>query len=52
MTGIVCDERTGADPVAAATRSLTASGAFVMPAFDVTRNLRAGRQVWTTGTPA
>ncbi|WP_407686620.1 2OG-Fe dioxygenase family protein [Mycobacterium sp. HUMS_1102779] len=46
MAPIVCDERTDADPVAAAVRSLTTSGAFVMPCGDVTRNLRAGPQVW------
>lgn len=46
MAGIVCDERTGADPVAAAVRSLTTSGAFVMPSCEVTRTLRAGPPVW------
>jgi len=46
MAGIVCDERTDADPVAAAVRSLTTSGAFAMPSGEVTRNLRAGPQVW------
>ncbi|MDD4868756.1 MAG: 2OG-Fe dioxygenase family protein [Mycobacterium sp.] len=50
MTGILCDKRSGADPVAAAAQSLITSGAFVMPASDVTRNLRAGREVWTRFT--
>lgn len=47
MTGILSDKRSDADPVAAAARSLITSGAFVMSASDVTRNLRAGREVWT-----
>jgi hypothetical protein len=44
---ILCDERTDADPVAAATRLLTTTGAAVMPAFDVTRTLGVGREEWT-----
>ncbi len=46
MTGTVCDDRTGADPVAAATALLTTTGACVLPPSDVTRSLRAGGDVW------
>jgi hypothetical protein len=44
---IPCDERTDADPVAAATGLLTTTGAAVLPAPDVTRGLGVGREEWT-----
>lgn len=43
---ILCDERTDADPVAAAARMLTTTGAAVMPALDTTRSLGVGQEEW------
>ncbi len=42
----VCDNRTGADPVTAAARSVATTGACLMPSFDVARSLGAGREEW------
>ena len=44
---VVCDSRADADPVAAAAQLLTTTGMYLMPAFDVTRSLGSGREVWT-----
>lgn len=41
------DERTDADPVAAATRLLTTTGATVMHPLDVNRSLGVSREEWT-----
>lgn len=43
----VCDERTGADPVATAARLVATTGACVMSSLDVTRSLGVGREEWT-----
>jgi len=43
----LCDERTDADPVAAAAHQLTTTGVAVMPSLDVTRSLGVGREEWT-----
>ena len=43
----LCDERTDADPVAAAAHQLTTTGVAVISALDVTRSLGVGREEWT-----
>lgn len=47
MTPISGDNRTDADPVAAAATLLTATGVAVMSALDLTRSLGVGREAWT-----
>ncbi|BBX65492.1 hypothetical protein MSAS_46660 [Mycobacterium saskatchewanense] len=44
---IVCDNRTDADPVAAAAQLVATTGVCLMPSFDVTRSLGVGREEWT-----
>ena len=44
---ILCDKRTGADPVAAAAQLVAATGVAVLPSLDVTRSLAVGREEWT-----
>jgi hypothetical protein len=46
MTRILFDKRTH-DPVATAVQQLTTKGVSLMPSFDLTRSLGAGREVWT-----
>jgi hypothetical protein len=47
MARNLLDKRTHADPVAPAAQRLTSTGVSLMPPFDLTRNLGAGREVWT-----
>jgi hypothetical protein len=47
MARILLDKRTNADPVAPAAQQLTSTGVSLMPSFDLTRSLGAGREVWT-----
>jgi hypothetical protein len=46
MTRILVDKRTH-NPVATAVQQLTTRGVSLMPSFDLTRSLGAGREVWT-----
>lgn len=47
MARILCDPRTGADPMDAAVWLLTTTGVALMPSSDVTRSLGVGREAWT-----
>ncbi len=47
MAQILCDDRTDADPVAAAAALLATTGVSVLPSIDVTHSLGAGGEVWT-----
>lgn len=47
MNPILGGHRTDADPVAAATAQLAATGVAVLPSLDVTRSLGVGREGWT-----
>lgn len=47
MTRTLSDNRTGADPVAAAAQHVAATGTALLPAFDVTRSLEVGPGEWT-----
>jgi hypothetical protein len=46
MARILLDKRMHADPVATAARQLTTTGVSLIPSFDLTRSLCAGREVW------
>jgi hypothetical protein len=44
---VLCEERTGADPVAAAAHLLSTTGVAMVSSFALTRSLAMGREEWT-----